>query len=106
MNLLPGVSGEYKDLQKFVPGSYSHLFWEELEDSLKKAKGRHYSLQAFKQSPEGSQAHKRKANTDMLSPSQKLQASQKALDWPKGFSTQTGRQHLVQNTILISGKIT
>ena len=37
--LLSGLSGEYKDLLKFAPGSGSHLFAEELEDSLKKAKG-------------------------------------------------------------------
>ena len=33
--LLSGVSGEYKDLQNFAPDSDSHLFGEELEDSLK-----------------------------------------------------------------------
>ena len=48
--LLSGISGQYKDLQKFEPDSDSHLFGEEIEDSLKKAKGRHYSLQALKQS--------------------------------------------------------
>ena len=45
--LLSGVSVEYKDLQKFAPDSDSHLFGEELEESLKKAKDRHYSLQAL-----------------------------------------------------------
>ena len=64
---MSGVSGEYKDLQKFAPDSDSHLFGEELEDSLKKAKGRYYSLQALKQSAGVSQAHKRKANADMPS---------------------------------------
>ena len=46
-SLLSGVSVEYKDLQKFAPDSDSHLFGEELEESLKKAKDRHYSLQAL-----------------------------------------------------------
>ena len=48
--LLSGVSGEYRDLLKFTPDSDSHLFGEELEDSLKKSKGRNYSLQALKRS--------------------------------------------------------
>ena len=46
--LLSGVSNEYKDLAKFAEDTDSHLFGKELEDSLKKAKGRHYSLQALK----------------------------------------------------------
>ena len=46
--LLFGVSSEYKGLAKFAEDTYSHLFGEELEDSLKKARGRHYSLQALK----------------------------------------------------------
>ena len=46
--LLSGVSSEYKDLAKFAEDTNSHLFEEELEESLKKTKGRHYSLQAFK----------------------------------------------------------
>ena len=46
--LLSGVSREYKDLAKFAEDPNSHLFGEELEDSLKKAKGRHYSFQALK----------------------------------------------------------
>ena len=46
--LLSGVSSEYKDLTEFAEDSDSHLFGEELKDSLKKAKGRHYSLQALK----------------------------------------------------------
>ena len=46
--LLSGVSSEYKDLAKFAEDTNSHLFGEELEDSLKKAKGRHYSLQALR----------------------------------------------------------
>ena len=45
--LLPGVSSEYKDLAKFAEDIDSHLFGEELEDSLKKAEERHYSLQAL-----------------------------------------------------------
>ena len=40
---LSGVSKEYKDLVKFVEDTNSHLFGEELKDSLNKAKGRHYS---------------------------------------------------------------
>ena len=46
--LISGVNSEYKDLAKFAEDTDSHLFGEELEDSLKKAKGRHYSLQALK----------------------------------------------------------
>ena len=46
--LLFRVSSEYKDLAKFVEDTNSHLFGEELEDSLNKVKGRHYSLQALK----------------------------------------------------------
>ena len=46
--LLSGVSSEYKDLAKFAEDTDSHLFGEELEDSLKRAKGRHYSLQTLK----------------------------------------------------------
>ena len=46
--LLSRVSRECKDLAKFAEDTDSHFFWEELEDSLKKAKGRHYSLQALK----------------------------------------------------------
>ena len=46
--LLSGVSSEYKDLAKFAEDTDPHLFGEELEDSLKKAKGRYYSLQALK----------------------------------------------------------
>ena len=45
--LLSGVSSEYKDLAKFAEDTDSHLFGEGLEDSLKKAKGRHYSLLAL-----------------------------------------------------------
>ena len=43
--LLSGVSNEYKDLAKFAEDTNSHLFREELEDSLKKAEGRPYSLE-------------------------------------------------------------
>ena len=42
--LLSGVSSEYKDLPKFVVDTNSRLFGKELEEFLKKAKGRHYSL--------------------------------------------------------------
>ena len=41
------LQGEYKDLAKFAEDTDSHLFGKELEDSVKKAKGRHYSLQAL-----------------------------------------------------------
>ena len=73
-----GVSGEYKHLQKFAPGSDSHLFGEELEDSIKKGKGRHYSLQALKQSTGVSQAHKRKANAYCHLASQKTTGQSKS----------------------------
>ena len=46
--LLSGISSEYKDLAKFAEDPNSHLFGEQLEDSLKKAKGRHYSFLALK----------------------------------------------------------
>ena len=42
--LLSGVNSEYKDLAKFAEVTDPNLFGEELEDSLKKTKGRHYSL--------------------------------------------------------------
>ena len=60
--LLSGVSSEYKDLAKFAEDTDSHLFGEELEDSLKKAKGRHYSLQALKPKPPVHASTKRKFN--------------------------------------------
>ena len=60
--LLSGVSSEYKDLAKFAEDTDSHFFWEELEDSLKKAKGRHYSLQAHKPKPLAHSSTKRKFN--------------------------------------------
>ena len=92
--LLSGVNGEYKDLQKFAPESVPHLFGEELEDSLKKAKGRHYSLQALKQSAGASQAHKRKANADMpSSKSKNYRPAKKPWTSQKG-SPQTNKQHL------------
>ena len=46
--ILSGVSSEFKDLAKFAEDTDSHVFGDELEDSLKKAKGTHYSLQALK----------------------------------------------------------
>ena len=46
--LLHRVSSEYKDLAKFAEDTDSHLSGEELEYTLKKAKERHYSLQALK----------------------------------------------------------
>ena len=47
-SLLSGVDSECKDLTKFAKDTDSHLFVGELENSLIKANGRHYSLQAFK----------------------------------------------------------
>ena len=41
--LLSGVSSKYEDLTKFAENTDSHLFGEELEDSLKKIKGSHCS---------------------------------------------------------------
>ena len=59
--LLSGVSNEYKDLAKFAEDTDSNLFGEEeLEDSLKKAKGRHYSLQALKPKTNYQHGSKRK----------------------------------------------
>ena len=92
--LFSGVSGEYKDLQKFAPDSDSHLFGEELEDFLKKAKDRHYSLQALKQSAGVPQAHKRKANADMpSSKSKNYRPAKKPWTGQKG-SPQINKQHL------------
>ena len=51
------VSIEYKDLAKFAEDTDSHLFREELEDSLKKAKERHYSLRALKPKTKSSGNH-------------------------------------------------
>ena len=45
-SLLSGISSEYKNLAKFAEDTDFHLIGEELEDSLKNSKGRHYSLQA------------------------------------------------------------
>ena len=101
-----GVSGEYKHLQKFAPGSDSHLFGEELEDSIKKGKDRHYSLQALKQSTGVSQAHKRKANADCHLASQKTTGQSKSPGLAKRvLHKQTNKQTNIwlQNTILISG---
>ena len=44
---LSDVSSEYKDLAKFAEDTDPQLIGEELEDSLKKSKRRHYSLQAL-----------------------------------------------------------
>ena len=46
--LSSGKGSEYKGLAKFSENTNSHLFREKLEDSLKKAKERHYSVQALK----------------------------------------------------------
>ena len=45
--LLSGVSSEYKDLAKFAEDTDPHLIGEELDDSVKKSKRIHYSLQAL-----------------------------------------------------------
>ena len=58
--LLSAVRSEYKDLPKFAEDTNSRLFGEELEDSLKKAKGRHYSLQALKPKTPAHASTKRK----------------------------------------------
>ena len=47
--ILSGVNGEYNGLQKFAPESDSQLFGGGVRGSIKK-KGRHYRLQALKQS--------------------------------------------------------
>ena len=43
--LLSGVSSEYKDLAKFAEDTDPHLIGDELEDSFKKSKRKHFSLQ-------------------------------------------------------------
>ena len=60
--LLSGVNSEYKDLAKFAEDTQFHLFGEELEDSFKKAKQRHYNLQALKPKPPAHASTKRKFN--------------------------------------------
>ena len=60
--ILSGVSSEYKDLAKFAEDTDSHLFGKELEDSLKKVKGRHYCLQALKPKPPVHASTKQKFN--------------------------------------------
>ena len=62
--LLSSVSSEYKNLAKFAEDTDSHFhdLEEKLEDSLKKAKGRHYSLQALKPKPPVHASTKRKFN--------------------------------------------
>ena len=42
---MSGVSSECKDLAKFAEDTDPHLIGEELEDSFKKSKRKHYSLQ-------------------------------------------------------------
>ena len=44
---MSGVSSEYKDLTKFAEDTDPQLIEEEPEDSVKKSKRRHYSLQAL-----------------------------------------------------------
>ena len=73
--LLSSASSEYKDLAKFAEDTNSHHFGEELEDSLKKAKGRHYSLQAFK--PKTNYPHAHASSTK-----QKLQVKTSKNDRP------------------------
>ena len=45
--LSSSVSSDYKDLAKFAEDTDSLLIGEDIEDSLKKSKGRHYGLQAL-----------------------------------------------------------
>ena len=58
--LVSGISSEYKDLAKFAKDTDSHLFGEELDDSIIKAKGRHYTLQALKPKTPAHASTKRK----------------------------------------------
>ena len=44
---MSGVSSEYIDLAKFAEDTDPHLIGEELDDSVKKSKRRHYSLHAL-----------------------------------------------------------
>ena len=72
----------------------THTFLEELEDSLKIAKDRHYSLQTLKQNAGVSQAHKRKVNADMpSSKSKNYRPAKKPWTGQKG-SPQINKQHL------------
>ena len=47
-SLLSRVGSKYKNLAKFAEDTDCHPFREKLEDSLQKAKGKHYSLQTLK----------------------------------------------------------
>ena len=71
--ILSAVSSEYKDLAQFAEDTNSHLCGEELVDSLKKVKGRHYSLQALKPN----------TNFPMLQLSQNSMKLQKMTSQPK-----------------------
>ena len=84
--LLSGISSKYKDLAKFAEDTDSNLFGEELQDSLKKAKGRHYSFQALKPKPPVHASTRRKFKQRSL---KKRQANQKTHGWPQGHPTVT-----------------
>ena len=47
-NFLAGVGEEYKDLPKYAKDSNTHLFGDDLGDSLKKAKIDHFARNALK----------------------------------------------------------
>lgn len=99
--LLYGLSPEYKDLPKFAPDTDSHLFGEELEDSLKKARAQYYNLLALKKQNRASSSfsspshgQKRKADDHQKSknarPAKKPWVGQKGS--PHSQSKQQGRQ--------------
>ena len=67
------MTSEYKDLAKFAKDTNSHLFGGGIRRLLKKAKGRHYSLQALKP----------KTNYLYTSTKQKLHEFKKMIDQPK-----------------------
>ena len=71
--LLSGASSEYKDLAKFAEDTDPHINGDELEDTLKKSKRRHYSLQALNP----------KTNYPILQLSKNSMKFQKTTDQPK-----------------------
>ena len=80
---LSDISSEYKDLAKFAEDTDPQLLGEQLEDSLKKSKRRHYSLQALNP----------KTNYPILQLSKDSMKFQKATGQPKDLWLATRIPH-------------
>ena len=74
--LLSAIGNEFKDLTKFAEDTNSHLFREELENSLKKTKESHYSFHALK-------SKKNYSHASMLQLSENSMKLQKTTGQPK-----------------------